>query len=255
MPAPGTPRPPRPPRAAAVHAAPRVTPAEARKPAKEQLKSARARAQAMQDRAKRRRHDHRARHNRYKNDPHPVVIILALGFIGALVAGALAWRNNAAQTVSHYAHASSEDHTHDHADAHDFPDLPMIDARILLVDDTTARLDATSIETLDHRLDLFAQHGAQFVARDRDESSIELLASYRNAIGAVPADSTDLIARTNEWIENHDDIDAVLLLSTEPRTATETATLVTPVFHTRLHMSDRTIPEMLAVLAGNGYTP
>lgn len=237
--APVAPVPPPPP-------APRVTPIDQRKPAKEQLKNARARAQAMQDRANRRRADHRANHNRYKNDPHPLVIVLTLAVIGTLIAAVVAWRNNAAKTVSHYAEAQSETESFWNERYQDFdpnnPESPEpfdhVNANILLVDDTSARLDAPSLEALNNRLQYLKNQGINVFDSNSEESTIELLASYRNAIGAIPYDSADMIIRTRDWLGTHDSVDAILILSPEPKAEHDEAILIASHFNSRFPMND-----------------
>ena len=79
------------------------------------------------------------------------------------------------------------------------------------------------------------------------------LAEYRNAIGAVPSDSDTLVIRTREWIAGHENIDSVMLLTTQPESSDPIYILVTEVFHTSQEIDVDSVSTILTLFKNNGF--
>jgi serine/threonine protein kinase len=234
-----------------------VVPAGDRASAKEQVKNARARAQAMRNRASERRVGVRKNSATYKNNPGPGVlfagvlgVVILLG-LGAFVIKAV----DEGRSINH-SEVHSPAHTplppiakHPHS-------LPMVDASAMVITHNANAIDPEiRVQMLagmsilnEHGLDTYGDLGA-----GADEQVIEMLADYRNTLGAIPSDSDELVVRTRAWIEQQADTDAVMLIASDPETSDLQLILVTEVFHTTQSIDEDTVPLILTLMKNNGF--
>jgi hypothetical protein len=234
-----------------------VVPVGDRASAKEQLKNARSRAQAMRERASQRRCGVRRNSKAYKNTPGVGVVFagilgLALLLGGAVVVGSLLLPANPTRAASMQSSPEAP-----MPPITQYPhDLPQVDANALVITHNTNAIDPeTRVHMLaglsmlnDHGLDTYGDLGAGV-----DEQVIGLLADYRNTLGAIPSDSDELIVRTRSWIEKQADTDAVMLVASDPETSELQLIVVTMPFYTTLAIDEGTVPALLTLMKNNGF--
>ncbi|MFK7759855.1 MAG: hypothetical protein AB8C13_07910 [Phycisphaerales bacterium] len=268
----------------------KIVPADQRKSAKDQLKHARGRAQKMRGRAQSRRAAARKNSRSYNNAPGAGVIfagLLGIGvlFAGVVVVGALIGEGAESRHAhphppeapdtsyaSAYASAKAQHGDHQHTDDFSFfsqsrypdspshfyssMDLPLVDVNALFVSHNANSIDSELRTEISNGLRILDAHGMETYgdfAENATERDIELLAEYRNAIGAVPGDSDELIIRSRDWINSHEDSDAVMILTTDPDDGQFRVILVTSIFHTNQPVTETTVKNLLLLLKNNGY--
>jgi serine/threonine protein kinase len=234
----------------------RIVPADQRKSAQDQVRDARQRAMSMRSRASARRGSVRNKRKEYKNTPGAGVIFagllgLAVIFGGIVVVGSLLVGESfygTPNTPVPPMFPSAESPVA-------FPapeDLPMVHASMLVVSDlgdmVTPELQAGLALLNDRGLHTLGDLSGHSSATD-----IIHLAEYRNAIGAVPSDSDTLVIRTREWIAGHENIDSVMLLTTQPESSDPIYILVTEVFHTSQEIGVDSVSTILTLFKNNGF--
>ena len=235
----------------------RIVPTDQRKSAKDQVRDARQRANSMRSRASARRGSVRNKRNEYKNTPGAGVIFagilgLAVIFGGLAVIGALllpAFSQNGSMVPA----PPNPPVVATSVVMPAVEDLPMVHASMLVVSDLG---DAITPE-IQAGLALLSDRGLHTLgdlSGHPAETDIIHLAEYRNAIGAVPSDSDTLIIRTRDWISGHENIDAVMLLTTNPESTDPIYILVTEGFHTTQEISVDAISTILTLFKNNGFS-
>jgi len=224
-----------------AHAGPRPT-------AKQQRRNARARVDEMRRRAASRRSAHKK--GRYSNDPHPIVGITFAGFF-MLVLGLTIFltktNKNSPQVTT-----QSEVVTHSETTDASAP-IPEVAARLLFVLESPDALDEPGARA---QLDTLRDQGVEFVGEtpgaDRGDT-VERLAAYRHAIGAVPNDSDEYIDRARAWIGVQDDLDGAFVMGVKGADpAVPHAMLVSDRFFVRTQVGPKLARIALGVLESNG---
>lgn len=141
--------------------------------------------------------------------------------------------------------------------AHPDPNLPEIDARLLVVSDLARPLTDKQTESIRAGFALLNQQGADLLGdliATEDESSIEDVASLRVARGQMPIEANRLPGKIRDWL-SAGDFDGVLLLAPDPDDRdTIQSLLVTERFFTRLDW-EGSAEQLVLILAGNGFKP
>ncbi len=217
--------------ARAVHAPARrpvphrpLTPVDARRPAADQVREARARARAKRESAGRRIAERRGARPTYSNSPSAGVVVAGLLGVGVLLglsavsAGLLLDRN----TLAPAAPAAAPP-------APPAAPLPRVNARLLVVSDLSLPLDAATRERVDRGLGVLAEQGA-VLAGDllpaQAGSTVDQVASLRRDRGSLPIDAENLPDRVREWLATRD-LDGVLLIAPAEQPGQVRARLVT----------------------------
>lgn len=268
----------------------RVRNPEDRKPAADQVRAARKRAQDMRNRASSRVNANMKSRSSYSNTPGVAVVFasllgLAVLAVGAVVGTAMftsAFHSNDSSTVATipappeapFAHNSIvidhngikvNDHvlvsTNDHEHEHNHPvvDHAQVRADVLLVSKLTPPVDPDVLHAVQAEIESLREHGmtifGDMVADIDDDFAIDQTAKLQNAIGSVPMDSAQFTVSVQRWIES-EPIDGVMFLTSNPGSADELSVLlVMKEFHTSLPLSQNTVSHLLNVMRGNGYTP
>ncbi|MEX0877086.1 MAG: hypothetical protein WD114_06470 [Phycisphaerales bacterium] len=227
-----------------------------RRPAAEQVKEARRRAHNRRTSAAARINSARGRRKgNYSNTPGAAVVFagllgMAVLFGGVVVGSSLYQDMNTPAAPTPPDAPRIAQHT-------PIASLPAIDARVLLVPMLPQPIEAGVMQDLERGLAGLRESGIEIVGDaspgEQDAESIELTAALRNTLGSVPMDAPQLPAIIKEWLGSAG-VDGVLLITTVPGQPDQRrALLVTDRFHTDIPLSDRTAPDLLRVLAGNGY--
>lgn len=257
--------------------------------AREQVRSARARAQQRRENASMRlnsaRSRRRGRSGDYSNTPGAAVVFagllgLAVLFGGVVVGAALLMPglrhdSSAPGVVVHAPDAplppemidavELEQHAHQiavaAANAHHetYADLPHVHAKLLVVSMLPQPIDPDLGTNLIVGGEMLEHQGVDLVGSvlmgDAETESIDLNASLRNALGATPIDTPQYPLKVQQWLSTQP-LDGVLVFYEQPGSGGDLRTLlVTDKFHTDIPIDDRSVPTLLNVLAGNGYTP
>ncbi len=143
------------------------------------------------------------------------------------------------------------------ADMH-LQDLPRVQARLLLVPMLPQPIEPGLLEDLVAGTRVMQEQGVEFIGSVlpgiEDEASIDMTAALRNTLGSTPTDSVEYAIRVKDWVKAQS-IDGVLLLLTRADDPENyRAMLVTDLFHTDIPLNEQAVPSMLNVLSGNGYT-
>ncbi|MCA9274875.1 MAG: hypothetical protein KDA29_02505 [Phycisphaerales bacterium] len=262
-----------------------------RLPAHEQLASARKRAQQRRANAAKRISSARAaragRKSNYSNTPSAAVVFAGLLGLGVLFAGAVVGGSLLMPAISHDSsgpvvvmqspdsplppeiadsHAMEQlehhvavvnEHARAEASSWGVSGLPQVHAKLLLVPMLPQPIEPALLSELIEGTRAMAQQGVTFVGGlepgSDDENSIEMTAELHNAIGSTPSDAQDFPLKVQEWLQSRP-IDGVLLLMNRPDNRSEQrAMLITDIFHTDVLINESTVPNLLSVLAGNGY--
>ncbi|MGV6815575.1 MAG: protein kinase domain-containing protein [Phycisphaerales bacterium] len=249
-----------------------------RRPAKEQVKEARRRAQQMRTNAGRRVQHNRPGRKNYSNTPGVAVVFagllgMAVLFAGVVVVGALVMPGHNGQgstpmppqtpivkidapvpgedqnlTISlNGIQVSVDDQSVSVGSVDPQPSAPepIVDAQILIVPMLASAMDPAEMSAFEAGL------GAQGVDLVEDDS-IELIANLNNAIGALPIDSPELPTRVEEWLLS-EPFDGVLLIGSEPGQDHGLALLVMDEFSTTIPFSENTIGQITDSLSEHGY--
>lgn len=270
----------------AMHAQPGrpVRDRDNRKPAADQVRDARQRAQDMRNRASNRVSSNRKSRSSYSNTPGVAVVfasLLGLAVISAAGVVGFAMFTTAFHSKDSSAYAMSPSHPeaplpphsiviengevriNDHTIVgdHTHPEVDHVQVRadVLLVSMLTPPIDPDVIHEMQAEIESLREHGltifGDMVADMDDEFAIDETAKLQNAIGSVPMDSAQFTLSVQRWIES-EPIDGVMFLSSTPGSDNEqTVLLVMKEFHTSLPLSTRTVEHLLNVLKGNGYIP
>lgn len=260
-----------------------------RRPASEQIRAARGRAQSRRENAANRintsrggRRRHRARRE-YSNTPGAAVVfagllgmavLMGMGVLGySLLQGAGPGRAPNAPAVpvppavaigpqsieieNGQVVVNDRGVTVD-AGAPVGAGLARVDARVLLVPMLPTPIEPALTGSITAQLATMRHQGLEIIGdllpSGQDEASISLTADLRNAIGSTPVDDAELPAKIQRWLGSHD-VDGVLLLTGNPgQPGAERAMLVMGKLHTSIPLDERTTRDLLLVLAGNGYT-
>ncbi len=234
-----------------------IVPFEQRKSAKDQVRDARNRANAMRHRAKSRR-----KTEAYKNSPGTGVVFagllgMAVLFAGVVVVGALFTAESnpgtpvppTPQTPPMFSSTPNQVVTQDA-----LADLPQVDAEVLLVIQYPGSIDQETRDALSQGMSIFNAQGMNTFGDLTDpptQTDIDSLADYRNAIGANPSDSDEFILRSRQWVIDNQSVDAVMVLSADPETSEQHMILVGQNFHTIQPLNESIVPTVLGLLAKN----
>ncbi|RMH25620.1 MAG: hypothetical protein D6692_10685 [Planctomycetota bacterium] len=252
-----------------------VVPPEARRPAADQIRNARARARQRRLSARQRIDSRRRGRASYDNTPGAgtvfaalfgLAVLFGLGTIGynllrpadrsivAVAPGAGVFAPDGSVLFSGDAGSVMV------APPAPVPpvrpeDLPSIKARLLVVSDLTLPLDDETASAVRRGLGVIEGSGAVLVGDlidSGDSESVELVAELRRDRGRVPFDSDELAARSRAWLEGRS-FDGVLFVAPDPDGDKEPQSLlVTQGFFTRLGW-DLAPEHFVRVLAANGY--
>jgi len=137
-------------------------------------------------------------------------------------------------------------------------DLKLVDAKVLMVSMLAQPIEPEVFVMLQSGLDELRANGLMILgdlsSDIDDEFVIEQTAELANAIGSIPVDSAEFTLKIQEWISLKS-FDGVLVLGTAPgQSDKHNAMLVMDEFHTSVHVSERTVRDLLSVLHSNGYT-
>jgi len=248
-----------------------LTPVEGRKSAKDQVRDARGRAQSMRHRASARRSTSRKGKGSYANKPGTSVVfagilgLIVLFGVPVVVIGLGESRDHATVTVTQVPLIPEIPGFIENLDV-DIPggtlisyvqeELPMVKADVLLVSHLANSIDTQTRADLNAGLAVLNEQGMHTFGEfgeNTTESDIEFLADFRNAIGAVPSDSDELIIRSRQWISEHDAADAVMLLTTDPESSEQKVILVAEGFHTTQAINSGAVPSILDLFHTNGF--
>lgn len=260
-----------------------------RKPAREQIRSARKRAHQMRNRAQTRMNDHsgrvRGRSKQYSNTPAASGVFAALlglavavaivGVVGAMLMPAIRGdgSGNPGTRISittptpdapdtpdvvvfadgQHGHEVVEDHNHASVFA---ADAPEVEARLLVVNDLPQPMSPEELGDLAAGLDMLEHHGVSLVGDLVSEEGIDAIAELRHQVGATPIDSPMIAIKIRDWINQHE-VDGVVWIARDPAVKEQNmAIMVTERFlWTQNNLDDETPLRMLRVLAGNQYVP
>lgn len=267
---------------------------EDRMSAREQVRSARARAQQRRENASQRissaRSRRRGRSGDYSNTPGVAVVFAGLlglvvlfggvGIVATLFGetGPLAGsrhngvlvhspdapnplRLDESDEMGQHEHYNSvmNDHAHTSPAEFDMAQLPHVHAKLLIVSMLPQPLDPGLSADLVAGGELMEEQGIEFLGSVLpgmgEDVSIDLNASLRNALGATPIDTPQYSLRLKDWL-NTQPLDGVLVVYERPgKPDDRRALMVTDKFHTDIALDEDSVPTLLNVLAGNGYRP
>ena len=136
--------------------------------------------------------------------------------------------------------------------------LASVQAKLLLVPMLAQPIEPDMLFEIESGVQSMTHQGVDFVGSvlpgEGDEIAIDMTAALRNAIGSTPMDTPDYPLRVQEWLATQP-LDGVLLMFNQPSEPdNRRALLVTDRFHTNVPLNEQTVPTMLNVLSGNGYT-
>ena len=248
---------------------PAMVPADARRPAADQVREARARARQRRLSARQRIDARRRGRASYDNSPGAGMLLAALlglgvifgmGVIGFVLAGPRGGDASVAVAPPPIPGSGA-------SDGSDLPappappapalDLPAIRARLLVVSDLALPLDEPTRSSLRGGLSLLEGSGAVLVGDlvdTGDAESVGFVAELRRDRGRVPFDSDELATRSRGWLGGRA-FDGVLFVAPAPDAkGGPQALLVTEKFFTRLGW-EMAPEQFVRVLAANGYVP
>lgn len=262
-----------------------------RKPAREQVKSARKRAHQMRGRAQTRmgKHSGRVRRNSksYSNGPATgaafaiivgvILLFTVASLVGGLLLPVLRDRTTSGATerlivespkapdapndvvVFHGQndHAASVPTDTQHG-GHVFTEhLPEVKARLLVVNDLPQPVSSEDLNDLRAGTDMLRVHGVTLQGDLVSEEGIDSIAELRSVVGATPIDSPMIAIKIREWIQQHNDLDGVVWIARNPAAKDQDmAILVTERFiWSQQSLDEETPGRMLRVLAGNQFLP
>ena len=258
-----------------------------RKPAAQQVKDARKRAQTKRHNAGKRIRTARKGKQHYRNTPGIAVVFAGLLGMGVLFIGVVLTLAMFTGTF-HADEYSSESmvsvmtpdgievfiNESEVAIAEALgevfpPDVPMtpvdfepvdshdtvqrVDAEILVVPMLSSSLDLHELEEFQSHLRV---HGVTLVG-DEDplsggEERIELVAQLHNAIGAMPIDSKGFQLRVQQWLHTQP-FDGVFLIGIEPGNHHRVGVFVEDSFGTSMEYAENTVEELILTLTRIGY--
>ena len=136
-------------------------------------------------------------------------------------------------------------------DSHDT--VQRVDAEILVVPMLSSSLDLHELEEFQSHLRV---HGVTLVG-DEDplsggEERIELVAQLHNAIGAMPIDSKGFQLRVQQWLHTQP-FDGVFLIGIEPGNHHRVGVFVEDSFGTSMEYAENTVEELILTLTRIGY--
>ncbi len=259
-----------------------------RKPAAQQVKDARKRAQQMRHRAGTRVKNARGGRKDYSNTPGAAVVFagllgMAVLFGGVILAFAMftpVFHNNdhspatpmtpAVPVVSGQADGRQTDQQDDRQFAlSDNGGISIVfnGQSVSLSRNSQDHVDEASVQ-VDAELLMFPmlsssfnpneiaefeehlrQHGVDLI---EDESSIELIADLHNTIGAMPIDSPDLPKRVEQWLENKS-FDGVFVFGVDSGHEHGRAILVMDGLYSSMNYTGNTVERLIETLVRNGY--
>ncbi len=249
---------------AAAAAARRLLPAEQRASAQDQIRHARQRAEARRGRAMTRMESVRkARKNRkdsYKNTPGAGVVFAGLLGLAVLLAGVTVVGALIFGETSHH-HVAAPDapmppSIEEMVMAHSLDDLPRVNADVLFVSGFVSSMDKEMQALVSAGLAVLNNKGMHTfgdMSEHANDADIIHLAEYKNTIGTVPSDSEDLIVRTRNWVNEHEHVDAVMMLTMDPELDEYQVILVADLFSTRQVLTEDTVGDLLTLMAENGF--
>ncbi|MBO6512844.1 MAG: hypothetical protein JJ974_02615 [Phycisphaerales bacterium] len=249
---------------AAAVAARRLLPAEQRASAKDQIRHARQRAEARRSRAMNRmgqaRKARKTRANSYQNTPGAGMVFagllgIAVLFAGVAVVGAL-FLNESRHSVVYTPDAPEPPSIEEMVLQQSAKDLPMVSADVLFVSGFVSSMDEEMKSQVSAGLAVLNNKGMHTfgdLSEHASEADIIHLADYKNTIGTIPSDSEDLIVRTRSWVNEHEHVDAVMMLAMDPVIDEYQVILVADQFSTRQTLSDHTVGDLLTLMSENGY--
>ncbi len=263
-----------------------------RRPAREQVKTARARAEQRRANAARRINEARARRAGrkadYSNTPGAAVVfggLLGLAVLfGIGTVGYSVYKSEAEQNkIAQYAHAdgsvsishgdvvaSSTGHTHydehhegyggDHADSwYTASDLPAVDAELLLMSMLPQPIETELMDEIVKGTLAMEESGVSFIGSIKpdveEDRSIDLIAELQMVLGSTPVDADAFHATVQDWLLTMP-FDGVLVLYNPPVDSGQTgerAFLITDQFYADHALAHETVPVLLHELASNGY--
>ena len=263
-----------------------------RRPAREQVKTARARAEQRRANASRRINEARARRAGrkadYSNTPGAAVVfggLLGLAVLfGIGTVGYSVYKSEAEQNkIAQYAHAdgsvsishgdvvaSSTGHTHydehhegyggDHADSwYTASDLPAVDAELLLMSMLPQPIETELMDEIVKGTLAMEESGVSFIGSIKpdveEHRSIDLIAELQMVLGSTPVDADAFHATVQDWLLTMP-FDGVLVLYNPPVDSGHTgerAFLITDQFYADHALAHETVPVLLHELASNGY--
>ncbi len=247
--------------------------------ARDQVRTARARAQQRRDNASRRIGSARARRNGrkgdYSNTPGVAVVFagllgMAVLFAGGVIgygllgetgplAGTDVWSESESSHVDVITDETVNIETgQGEALLANFV-LPKVDAKLLIVHMLAQPVDPELSADMVVGGEIMEAQGVEFLGSMipgmHDDGSIDLNASLRNHLGATPIDTPQYLMRIQGWLENQA-ISGVMVLYNRPGApGDQRVLLVTDRFHTDIELNEQSVPRLLGVLAGNGFTP
>lgn len=263
-----------------------------RRPAREQVKTARARAEQRRANAAKRIQSARARRAGRKADYNntPGAAVLFGGLLGVAVLFGLGTIGYAVvksemeqSKISNYSHSEGSisiaqsgdgqlvlEHKHyndsydkpDHTDAHaiaEAVEIHEVNAELLLVTLLPQPMESELEKSLVDGTKIMAESGVSFIGSilpsEDDAYSIELNARLQNVIGTTPVDSQDFHALIQDWLLAMP-FDGVLVLYSPPvdsEHSGDRAFLITDQFYSDHRIDNAAVPTMLHELAHNGY--
>lgn len=249
---------------AAAVAARRLLPVEQRASAKDQIRQARHRAQARRGRAMSRMGDARKARknhkNNYNNTPGAGMVFagllgIAVLFAGVAVVGALFLGETRHSEVIP-PDAPMPPTIEQLVLEQSAKDLPMVNADVLFVSGFVSSMDQEMKTQVNAGLAVLNNKGMHTfgdLSEHATEADIIHLADYKNTIGTIPSDSEDLIVRTRSWVNDHEHVDAVMMLAMDPKLDEYQVILVADQFSTRQTLTEDTVGDLLTLMAENGF--
>jgi len=160
-------------------------------------------------------------------------------------------------TIDHSDQGAVGQHAFAFGHAEPDPQLPEIEARLLVVSDLPRPLTDDQADSIKSGFALLVRQGAQLegdLVVTEDEGSIEDVASLRVTRGQMPVESNNLPGKVSDWLDDND-FDGVLMLAPDPEDReTVRSLLVTDKFFTRLDW-EGSAKQMVLILSGNGFEP
>ena len=257
-----------------------------RKPASQQIKDARKRAQMRRHQASSRintaRRGSRGRKD-YSNTPGAAVVFA--GLLGLAVAVALATvvgallipayhRSNTppvvfsppvpAQvavdtpelTVNTNANANIETLVNTVVKGVSLDGIDNVEAEMLFVPMLGQPIPADLMTEVKIQLGTLESKGVELIGDldSSDDQVIDLTAQLRNTIGSLPIDSPEYPMKVQRWLESQP-FDGVLVFANDPSDRNkQLALMIMDNFHTKASISQRTAHDLLLVLNSNGYS-